>query len=68
MAATARKDAKPVMLLLADALSPKGEWCGPYLQSIASGVYVQTPDAERYLPTYDQWAPYARKLLDKKPA
>lgn len=67
MAATPLKGAKPVMLLLADALSPKGEWVGPYVQSVAAGVWVQAPESKKYLPTFDMYAPgQYRKLLDKK--
>jgi len=62
--------AKPMMLLLADALSPRGVWCGPYVQSATAGwVQHLIPGSNnyRYLPYYDQWEPHARKLLDKRP-
>lgn len=67
---TSKEGATPMMLLLADALSPKGVWCGPYVQSATAGwVQYLIPDANsyNYLPYYDPWEPHARKLLDKKP-
>jgi hypothetical protein len=59
-------DPKPgaphVDLLLADALSPKGEWVGPYVQGKLGG-YVQAPGSSGYRPYYISHAPHARKLL-----
>jgi hypothetical protein len=65
---TPKPDAQPVMLLLADALSPKGEWCGPYVINIFGTGYVQQPGSAGYHAFYNPMAPHARKLLDKRPA
>lgn len=58
---------QPVMLKLADALAAKGEWCGPYIPTIAAGVWTAMPGTG-YRPDYDTYAPHGRRLLDKKPA
>ena len=60
--------AAPQMLLLADALSPKGEWRGPYVRNRPNSGYVAQPGCGKYLPYYSPSEPHARKLLDKKPA
>lgn len=59
---TPKPDAQHVDLLLADALSPRGEWCGPYVPSITAG-YVQAPGSAGYRPYYNPIEPHARKLL-----
>lgn len=60
-------DAPRVDLLLADALSPKGVWCGPYVRSATSG-FVQAPGSSGYRPYYNSGGPYARKLLNVRPS
>lgn len=59
-------DVPLVDLLLADALSPRGEWCGPYVRSATAG-FVQAPGSTRYLPYYNPLEPHARKLLGQRP-
>lgn len=61
-----RPGAPLVDLLLGDVLSPRGEWCGPYVQSLTAG-WVQAPDSKSYLPYYNEHEPHARKLLGKRP-
>jgi hypothetical protein len=64
-------DPKPgaphVDLLLADALSPKGKWVGPYVQGKLGG-YVQAPGSSGYRPYYTSHASHARKLLAVRPS
>jgi hypothetical protein len=54
-------------LLLADALSPKGAWVGPYVASATAG-FVQAPGSSGYLPYYNSSEPHARKLLATRPS
>ncbi len=60
--------AKPVMLLLADALSPKGTWEGPYVRNKFGTGYVQAPGSSGYKPYFSPNQPHGRKLLGTKPA
>lgn len=61
-------NAEHVDLLLADALSPKGVWCGPYVINAFGNCYVQAPGSKGYCPLYSPNEPHARKLLGKRPS
>ncbi len=59
----ARESGPRFMLKLADALSPKGIWCGPFVHdTVATWLYV----GDRYEPDYNPMQPRARKLLDRR--
>jgi hypothetical protein len=51
-------------LLLADALSKKGEWCGPFaFDGVATWVYVGKTG---YKPNFNPNKPFGPRLLDKR--
>jgi hypothetical protein len=55
-----------VMLRLADALSPKGEWCGPYaFDGAATWVYVGKTG---YKPDFNPMQPFGPRLVERRPA
>ena len=59
----ARKNGERFMLKLADALSPKGVWCGPFAHDgAATWLYV----GDRYEPDYNPMQPHSSKLIAKQ--
>jgi hypothetical protein len=62
---TARESGPRFMLKLADALSPKGAWCGPFAHdTVATWLYV----GKCYEPDFNPSQPHSRKFVEKRPA